>query len=163
MKILVVDDSKMLRYMNMDVLRELGYADFVEASDVPEARSRMHQHRIDLVISDFHMPGETGLDLLKWIRATAPFTGIPVIILTTDADKAVIISIVQAGVQAYLLKPVKKDALGQKLKELSAKYGFQVPVIEAPVEPPNRMLVPEEASAPTGGLVLPIDLPPHRS
>lgn len=161
MKILVVDDSKMLRYMNMDVLRELGYADFVEAADVPEARSRMYQYKFDLVISDFHMPKETGLDLLKWIRATPPFTQLPVILLTTDADKSVIISIVQAGVQAYLLKPVKTESLGQKLKELSAKYGFQAPVIPVAVEAPNRLVVQEEA--PTGGLALPVELPPHRS
>jgi two-component system, chemotaxis family, chemotaxis protein CheY len=127
MEILIVDDSKMLRYMTRDVLRSLGYERYHEASHVDEARLRMGQHKIDLVISDFHMPKETGLDLLKWIRATPEYASTPVILLTTDGEKKTIISIVQAGVQAYLLKPVHKDSLGQKMAELSAKYGFPAP------------------------------------
>jgi len=160
MEILIVDDSKMLRHMNVDVLRELGYTNFTEAGDVPEARIRLQQKKIDLVISDFHMPRETGLDLLKWIRATPPFTQIPVILLTTDADKSVIISIVQAGVQAYLLKPVKRESLGLKLKDISAKYGFQAPVIEAAVAPRDPFAVHEAA---TGGIPIPkeVSLPPN--
>lgn len=129
MEILIVDDSKMLRYMTRDVLKVLGYEQFHEASDVPEARLRMQQMKIDLVISDFHMPRETGLDLLKWIRATPEFASTPVILLTTDGEKKTIISIVQAGVQAYLLKPVHKDSLGQKMSELSAKYRFPAPTL----------------------------------
>ncbi len=129
MEILIVDDSKMLRYMTRDVLKELGYDQFHEASDVPEARLRMQQKKIDLVISDFHMPRESGLDLLKWIRATPEYAGIPVILLTTDGEKKTIISIVQAGVQAYLLKPVQAPILGQKLLDISKKYGFKAPNI----------------------------------
>ena len=152
MVILIVDDSKMLRYMNIEALRSLGYTNFVEASDVPEARTKMQLNKIDLVISDFHMPKETGLDLLKWIRATPAYAGIPVILLTTDGEKSVIISIVQAGVQAYLLKPVKKESLGQKLVEISAKYGLQAPVLDGP---PVHNTLPGAKPEPTGGIAIP--------
>ena len=127
MKILIVDDSKMLRYMTSDVLKTLGYNQFFEASDVPEAKAKLCKEKIDLVISDFHMPLETGLDLLKWVRASPDFAGMPFIMLTTDGEKKTIISIVQAGVQAYLLKPVQAPLMSQKLLELSRKFGFPPP------------------------------------
>lgn len=127
MEILIVDDSKMLRYMTRDALRSLGYDQIHEASDVAEARVQIQNGKIDLVISDFHMPRESGLDLLLWIRSMLDYAKIPVVLLTTEGDKKTIISIVQAGAQAYLLKPLQTQMLGQKLLELSKKYGFQAP------------------------------------
>jgi len=132
MEILIVDDSKMLRYMTKDALRSLGYEQTHEASDVAEARAILQKIQIDLVISDFHMPRESGLDLLKWIRSTPACEKTPVIMLTTEGDKKTIISIVQAGAQAYLLKPLQTPLLGQKLMDLSKKYGFQTPAGVAP-------------------------------
>lgn len=129
MEILIVDDSKMLRYMTREVLRGFGYEQIHEASDVQEARLQIQKEKIDLVISDFHMPQETGLDLLKWIRANPDYTAIPVILLTTEGEKKTIVAMVQAGVQAYLLKPLQAPMLAQKMSELSRKYGFPQPVV----------------------------------
>ena len=127
MEVLIADDSKMVRYMTIEILNALGYSTIHEASNVPEAKRLLQSKGIDLVISDFHMPLETGLDLLKWIRATPPHSNIPFILLTTDGEKKNIVAAVQAGVQAYLLKPIQKQAMFQKLTELSKKHGFQEP------------------------------------
>jgi len=129
MEILIADDSKMIRYMTLEVLHALGYNSISEAANVAEARTHMQRKKFDLIISDFHMPGETGLDFLRYVRATPEFSKIPFILLTTDGEKKNIVAAVQAGVQAYLFKPVQKIALAQKLTDLSKKFNFQPPNI----------------------------------
>jgi two-component system chemotaxis response regulator CheY len=75
------------------------------------------------------MPGETGVDLLKYMRATPSLTKIPFIMITTENDKSRIIEAVKIGMQAYLFKPVQKNVLAQKLTELAATFRFQPPTI----------------------------------
>ena len=130
MEILIADDSRMIRYMTIEALNALGYRQITEASNVSEARNLMlGKKKFDLIISDFHMPGETGLDFLRWVRATPEFAKMPFVLLTTDGEKKNIVAAVQAGVQAYLFKPVQKQALAQKLMDISKKFNFQSPNI----------------------------------
>jgi two-component system chemotaxis response regulator CheY len=109
-------------------LNELGYADISAATCVDEAKKLLDDHKFDLVLADWHMPVETGLDLLKYIRATPELSKIPFIMITTENDKSRILEALKVGMQSYLFKPVKKATLAQKLAELAATYKFQVPV-----------------------------------
>lgn len=127
MEILIADDSKMVRFMTLEALHALGYTSITEAANVSEAKNLLCGKKYDLIISDFHMPGETGLDFLRYVRATPEYAKIPFVLLTTDGEKANIVAAVQAGVQAYLFKPVQKNALAQKLTEISKKFNFQPP------------------------------------
>jgi len=127
MEILIADDSKMLRYMTIEALHGLGYRQITEANNVSEAKNLMLGTQFELIICDLHMPGESGLDFLRYIRATPNFSKIPFILLTTDGEKQNIVAAVQAGVQAYLIKPVQKAMLGQKLTELAKRYNFTPP------------------------------------
>lgn len=141
MEILIADDSKMVRFMTLEALHALGYTSITEAANVSEAKNLLYGKKYDLIISDFHMPGETGLDFLRYVRATPDYSKIPFILLTTDGEKKNIVAAVQAGVQAYLFKPVQKLALAQKLAEISKKFNFQ---------PPNTVTQPSPTySAPT--------------
>lgn len=127
MKILVVDDSKMIRHMTIAALNELGYDDVAESSNVSEAKHILAGARFDLVISDWHMPGESGLDFLKYMKSRPEYTTIPFVLQTTESEKKNIFDAVKAGVQGYLYKPVKKKALALKLSELSKVYHFRPP------------------------------------
>jgi two-component system chemotaxis response regulator CheY len=129
MEILIADDSKMVRFMTVEALRGLGYKQITEANNVSEARNLMQGKMFDLIISDFNMPGETGLEFLRYVRATPKFEKIPFVLQTSEGDKKNIVAAVQAGVQAYIFKPVQKAILAQKLTELSKKYGFQAPEV----------------------------------
>jgi|WetSurMetagenome_2_1015567.scaffolds.fasta_scaffold277581_1 CheY-like chemotaxis protein len=127
MHILVVDDARTFRYMLIKLLNELGYANISAATCVDEAKKLLADQKFDLVLSDWHMPNETGLDLLKYVRATPEISKIPFIMITTENDKSRIIEALKIGMQSYLFKPIKKPVLSQKLAELAATYKFQAP------------------------------------
>jgi hypothetical protein len=81
------------------------------------------------------MPGETGLDFLKYVRSRPEYATVPFILQTTENDKKKIVEAVKSGVQGYLIKPVQKNALAQKMLELSTVYKFQPPSMAMPPKP----------------------------
>jgi two-component system, chemotaxis family, chemotaxis protein CheY len=127
MNILVTDDSKMIRHMVITALNELGYDSITEAQDVGVAKNLLKGKKFDLIISDWHMPGESGLDFLKYVKSCPEYASLPFILQTTESDKKNIVEAVKSGVQGYLIKPVQKNALAQKMLELSTVYKFQPP------------------------------------
>ncbi len=117
---LVVDDSattrsilcRMLQGMNVETVRQAGSA--------AEAYQDLHQERPDLVICDVEMPGTTGLMLLKAMRKTAPFTRIPVIMMTARMDVSYLLTAKEAHADVFLLKPFSADHLRAKVVEAVA-------------------------------------------
>ena len=71
MKILVADDSRVMRQIVIRTLRQAGFGDHdvVEAPDGVAAHAAVRAERPDLVLSDWNMPGMTGIDLLRALRA----------------------------------------------------------------------------------------------
>ncbi len=127
MAILVVDDSKTIRFVLNKVLGELGYDDVIEAGSVAVAKRYLEVKKIDLVFSDWHMPKETGLDLLQHIRSIPEFAKLPFVMITTEQDKQRIFQAAKVGLQSYIYKPIQKDVLAQKLQELSTSHGIKPP------------------------------------
>jgi CheY-like chemotaxis protein len=127
MQILIVDDARTFRYMLIKILKELGYDNVIAATCVDEAKKQLTEQKFDLVLADWHMPGETGLDLLKYIRATPEISKIPFIMVTTENDKSRILDALKIGMQSFLFKPVKKTIIAEKLAELAETYKFQAP------------------------------------
>lgn len=128
MKILVVDDSKTMRHVLITQLKELGYEKFLEADCVAAAKELFAAETPTLIISDWNMPGASGLDLLRAVRANAATKETPFIMLTTETDRAKIVDATRAGLQSYLLKPIRKPVLEEKMRELAAAYGFLPPM-----------------------------------
>lgn len=128
MKILIVDDAVTFRKLLVMALNSLGMDDLVEAGSVSEAQNiLLTGPKFDLVISDWHMPGQTGLDLLRWVREQAQFTSLPFIMLTTEQERSHILSAARLGLQGYIFKPVQKNILFQKLQELGLiNHGSEV-------------------------------------
>ncbi len=73
--------------------------------------------QFDLVLTDWNMPGKTGLEVIKEIRAKD--AKVPIIMITTEAEKSRVLAAIQAGVSDYLVKPFTPDTLREKL----AKHG----------------------------------------
>lgn len=139
MKILVVDDSKTMRYVLITALKGIGYSSVATAECVDMAKTLLAADPVpDLIISDWNMPGASGLDLLKYVRSNTRTKETPFIMLTTETDRSKIVEATRAGLQSYLLKPVKKNVLAEKMRELSAAYGFPPPDGE---HPPGRVKV----------------------
>lgn len=114
MKVLLVDDSGTMRTIQRRCLNKLGVEDVTEAEDGRHALEFFVRGGYDIVLSDWNMPNMDGLSLLKEIRQRDK--DIPVIMITTEAERARVVMAIQAGVSDYLVKPFTPDALKDKLE-----------------------------------------------
>lgn len=122
--ILVVDDMLTMRKLVVKSLKEMGFSNFIEASNGAEAYEKLSAHSIQLIISDWSMPQTSGLDLLKRVRAEAKTAKIPFILVTAEAEKSQIVEAVQAGVSNYVVKPFTTETLKEKISAVAAKLGY---------------------------------------
>ena len=115
MKVLVADDSGVMRKIIIRSLNAVGISDIVEAADGAEGWEQLQANPVDLVLTDWNMPNVSGLDFLRKIRESG--SDLPVIMVTTEAEKAKVIEAIQAGVTDYLCKPFESDELREKLEK----------------------------------------------
>jgi len=119
MKILLVDDSSTMRRIQANTLNSLGYADLVQAEDGADALKKLKENPdVKLVLLDWNMPNMNGLECLKAIKADGDTKAIPVMMVTSEAEKTKIIEAVQAGASNYLVKPFDADSLKAKIAAL---------------------------------------------
>jgi len=117
-KILVVDDSSLMRNFAKGSLKQLKLNNVDEAENGEEALLKLKKKRYDLILSDLHMPNMNGLELLKAVRSDSNLKDIPFIIMTLDGKKDLLLEAVKEGLNDYLMKPVTAGPLGQKLKKV---------------------------------------------
>jgi len=117
-KILIVDDFATMRRILKNILKQLGFKNLVEADDGTTAWEVLEGQGIDLIISDWNMPKMTGLELLKKVRASDKYKGIPFLMVTAEAQKQNVIEAVQAGVSNYVVKPFTAEAISDKLEKI---------------------------------------------
>ncbi len=118
MRVLVADDSSTMRKIILRSLQAVGVTDIAEAADGAEAIAMFKPGDFDMVLTDWNMPGLTGLEVLQQIRAQDP--KVPVIMVTTEAEKSRVLQAIQAGVTDYLVKPFTADTLREKLEKHGA-------------------------------------------
>ena len=117
-KILIVDDSSLMRNFAKGSLKQLKLNNVGEAEDGKEALSKLKRERYDLILSDLHMPNMDGLELLRAVRSDSNLKDIPFIIMTLNGKKDLLLEAVKEGLNDYLIKPVTANALGKKLKKV---------------------------------------------
>lgn len=115
MKFLVVDDSPTMRRIVINALKSFGIEDIVEAEDGQDALTKMQQHKIDFVITDWNMPNMSGLDLTKTLRASEQWKNLPILMVTTRGMKEDILQALQAKVNNYIVKPFTPQILKEKI------------------------------------------------
>ena len=115
MKVLVADDSGVMRKIIIRALNSLGVDDIVEAADGQEAVDKFPGSEVDLVLTDWNMPGKTGLEVIQTIRESG--ATVPIIMITTESEKRRVMEAIQAGVTDYLVKPFEADALREKIEK----------------------------------------------
>lgn len=106
--ILVVDDSKSMRRMIVDSLKDAGY-DCRSAEDVDTALTALSGCEFSLVLCDIEMPGRNGIFLLNEIRTTRPDTF--VVMLTGVTDPETVMHCIHLGANDYLMKPFTVERL----------------------------------------------------
>jgi len=118
MKILIVDDFSTMRRIIKNLLRDLGYNNTSEADDGNTGLPMLQSGNFDFLVTDWNMPGMTGLDLLKAVRADARLKSLPVLMVTAEAKKEQIVMAAQAGVNGYIVKPFTAQTLKEKIDKI---------------------------------------------
>ena len=119
MRIMLVDDSKTMREFQRNILGQLGYSELEEACDGQDALSKLSAFNPELILVGWNMPNMDGLTFVKNIRQQGIKT--PIIMVTTESEKARVIEAIKAGVNNYVVKPFTPEQLGERVNETMAK------------------------------------------
>lgn len=123
MKILIVDDFSTMRRIIKNLLRDLGFTNTQEADDGVTALPMLKNGDFDFLVTDWNMPGMTGIDLLKEVRADAKLVSLPVLMVTAEAKRDQIVEAAQAGVSGYVVKPFTAQVLKEKIDKIFERVG----------------------------------------
>lgn len=133
MKILTVDDSRMIRVIISNTIESLGYIP-LEAANADEALAVLENqyHEIGLILLDWNMPGMNGYDLLAEIKNHSLYRKIPVMMVTTEGERHNVLKAIQAGAENYLTKPFTPEDLSTKILEcmgMAFPEDFNIPEV----------------------------------
>jgi DNA-binding NarL/FixJ family response regulator len=102
-RVILADDHAVVRAGIRQFLEAAGGIDVVaEAQDGEQAILAIQELKPDVAVLDIQMPGQTGIDVTRWVRAHQPTTG--VLVLTAYDDDPYILAVLQAGANGYVLK-----------------------------------------------------------
>jgi two-component system chemotaxis response regulator CheY len=104
-RLLIVDDSKVMRDMVAACLRPLGDVSFEFAGSGLEAIERLALGAFDLVVLDLNMPDVGGVEVIEFIRSQDKLRTLPVLVVTTRGDDASRTRVLEAGASGFLAKP----------------------------------------------------------
>ena len=120
-KVLVVDDQLTMREVTRLALQEMGVRQIIDAENGDEAFKKATTQPLDMIISDFNMPGMDGLALLRAVRGHPAVRKLPFILVTGRGDNALVVSAAQAGVNNYIVKPFTTEMLREKVEAVVGK------------------------------------------
>lgn len=115
MKVLIADDSRVMRQIVLRTLRQAGFADhdYLEAVDGADALAKIEQQAPDLVLSDWNMPNKTGIELLTTLRALG--NGVPFGFVTSEGSEEMRTVAEDAGALFVIAKPFTPESFESAL------------------------------------------------
>ena len=119
MKVLVADDSALIRHVLVKILSEAGVESVVQAWDGQTAVQKVAEEAPDLVLMDWVMPNMTGFDAVRKIRASG--NNVPIIMCTTEGEQNRVVDAIKAGANSFVVKPFDPEVIIAKIKETLAK------------------------------------------
>ncbi|KAB2953277.1 response regulator transcription factor [Heliorestis acidaminivorans] len=125
-KILVVDDEQKILDMVTKFLLTEGYQ-VLQALEGQKAMDIVMQEKPDLVLLDWMLPGQSGLDICREIRST---TTIPIIMVTARVDESEKILGLEMGADDYITKPFSLRELAARIRSVLRRYAVQSEKIE---------------------------------
>lgn len=115
MRALVIDDSRAIRRILSDLVRELGFEP-VEAADGAQALLALGRlGQVDLALVDWNMPVLSGIDFVRVVRQNADFAPMRIVMVTTESDIEHVREALTCGADEFVMKPFTKDVLVEKL------------------------------------------------
>lgn len=120
LKILIVDDSSVMRKIIERALRQAGLelTEVLEASNGAEALVEVRKGGLNMILSDINMPVMDGLEFLKNLADVECAKGVPVVMITTEGSEARVVEALAAGAKGYLRKPFTPDQVKERVAPL---------------------------------------------
>ena len=119
-RLLIVDDSKLMRDMVAACLRPLGAVTFEFAGTGLEAIERLALAAFDLMVLDLNMPDVGGLEVVEFVRSQDRLGELPILIVTTRGDDDSRARVIDAGALGFLAKPFAPAQLLDHARRLLA-------------------------------------------
>jgi CheY-like chemotaxis protein len=134
-RVLVVDDDPIVGQCFDQVLAPKGYA-VIRASSGDEALARLASEQYDVVYTDIKMPGMSGIEVARRVRATSPW--LPVVIVTGYGSQQNHAEAAEIGVTDFLAKPLSPEVIGQSADAIlgEAPAPLASPAAPVSVQPP---------------------------
>jgi two-component system phosphate regulon response regulator PhoB len=153
-RVLIVDDEAPIREMIAVALEMAGY-DCFEAQNAQQAHAAILDHKPDMVLLDWMMPGVSGIDFARRLRKDEVTSDIPIIMLTAKAEEDNKIQGLEVGVDDYITKPFSPRELVARLKTVlrrTTPKGIEEPITidELTLDPISHRVLSEDSSVDLG-------------
>lgn len=135
LRVLTVDDCAAVRRI-MKVILEIGGHHPILAEDVPSACAILRVQRPDVILTDYAMPGLTGYDLVREVRADADFDPVPIFVVSSEDAPDILNRMEAAGANGWFPKPVCAASLLTMLDAIAASRPADRPAAPARREGP---------------------------
>jgi two-component system, chemotaxis family, chemotaxis protein CheY len=111
MRVLIVDDSSVMRKIIERMLRQAGIdvKQVFEAGNGAEALGVLKDSSVDLILCDINMPVMDGLEFVKQLPGVENAKGVPVVMITTEGSEGHVVQALSAGARGYIRKPFTPD------------------------------------------------------
>ena len=121
--VLIVDDMKLARLRVRKVCEDMGFYPISEAASGAEAWQGIGDLRVkpDLILTDYNMPDMNGIQFLERVRKHEEISGVPVIFITSEGEKELIITAVSLGVTDFVVKPFADHLLVEKIQSVMTR------------------------------------------
>jgi CheY-like chemotaxis protein len=123
LNILIVDGNQYMRRVTRTMLTNLGAKSVIEAADGLDALEQIRLSDPDIMLLDWDMPVLNGMEVMRIVRSPGVFPrpNLPIIMLTTRAQRSAVMEAMHGGVHEFLVKPTSPRALRDRLTSIVVK------------------------------------------
>jgi len=122
-RILVIDDSRAIRLILSQILKQLGF-EVAEASNGQEALDKLKEAgKFEMAMVDWNMPVMNGYDFVVAVRSNPAYNDMRLMMVTTETEMSQVIKALEAGANEYVMKPFTKEMIQEKLTLLGIITG----------------------------------------
>jgi len=118
MVVLIVDDSAAQRRIQQKALEAMGWSVHVASGGEDALAKLAALLHCDLMLTDWHMPGMDGLELVRAVRGSSRYGALPIVMVTSDGGLDSVDKALAAGVSDFIMKPFTAEALGERILEV---------------------------------------------